>query len=207
MPDYLKRDEKMISSYPVIYLTGAPASGKSTLGRRLKERFPGLAVFAYSEELRKKIAGRDRVTIGEDTIREQSSRLVTAQDVLELDEHLIMRVERERSAAPFLIDSHPVTKELYGYRVTAFSLDQIRRLAPDVIVCLYVSANETVRRISANAMGRPMVSLEDAAMHTQLQAAAAIQYGTLLGKPVYLIDSSIGEDALVERVAQCAKLS
>lgn len=197
----------MISpTFPVIYLTGAPATGKSTLSRNLAAKFPALRVFAYSDELRRHLAHRAQSALTEDSIRELSAKVVTSDDIVALDTQLVNRVRTERAEAPFLIDSHPVTKEDYGFRVTAFNVETLRALNPDVIVCLYTSPAVLIERIRSTPMGRPMVREFEAKMHIDLQASVATQYGVLLGKPVYLIDSSIAESDLVATVAARARL-
>lgn len=185
----------------VIYLTGAPATGKSTLGRNLARLVPELKVFAYSEELRKLLqrkSGGGAMT--EDDIRRQSALVVTPQDVEQLDNELVELVQRERVHRSILIDSHPVTKERYGFRVTGFDAETIRRLNPDVLVCLYASAGVTRARIQADAMGRPLISEFESDMHTHLQAAVVTQYGVLTGKAVYFFDSSVSHQELAEAV-------
>lgn len=189
-------------AYPVIYLTGAPASGKSTLARALAVKCPTLRVFAYSEELRKYVGGRTATAISEDHVRKESGRLVTAQDVQELDQLLVAEAQELRKSRPMLIDSHPVTKEHYGFRITGFDVETLRRLAPDFIVCLYTTPEVTRQRIEHNAMGRPQVSTFEAHTHTELQCSVAAQYGVLLGKPVYLFDSSVPQDELLDLVAE-----
>jgi hypothetical protein len=54
-----------------------------------------------------------------------------------------------------------------------------------------------------------MVPEFEAKMHIDLQAGVATQYGILLGKPVYLIDSSdsISQSDLVATVAARARLN
>lgn len=192
---------------PVIYLTGAPVSGKSTLARNLKKSFPGLLVFAYSEQLRDQIASRSAEEgFSEDDIRRLSSIIVTPQDIEQLDRKLIELVRANRGSRSILIDSHAATKEDYGFRVTGFSTDQLLALNPDVIICLYTSDDVTIERIRQNPMGRPEVSLFEASMHTQMQAAVAIQYGVVLGKPVYFFDSACDQENLVNVVASKSKL-
>jgi adenylate kinase len=192
--------------FPVIYLTGAPATGKSTLARNLATAYPALRVFSYSKELRKFLAQKTSSVLDEDKIRELSAKIVTAEDIQALDKELVHEVAAKRSERPFLVDSHAVTKETYGFRVTGFDIDVLRALQPDLIVCLYTSA-ETVRsRIASSPMGRPMVTESEALMHIQLQAGLAMQYGILVGKPVYLIDSAVPETELVRTVALRAKL-
>lgn len=195
------------TSFPVIYLTGAPATGKSTLSRNLAQRYPELKVFAYSEELRKRLAHRTPGSLTEDGIRQQSAKIVTPEDIASLDQELVERVRLERAHAPFLIDSHPVTKEDYGFRVTGFDIEMLKALSPDLILCLYTSPQTMIGRIESAPMGRPVVPEFEAQMHTNLQASVAAQYGVILGKPVYLIDSSVPEDVLVSVVAEKAHLA
>lgn len=188
-----------MSTPKVIYLTGAPATGKSTLSRNLAMKMPELKVFAYSEELRKLLQRKSGgLAMTEDDIRRQSALAVTAEDVLELDEELVDMVERERAHRSILIDSHPVTKEHFGFRVTGFDAPTIQRLNPDVLVCLYASAEVTRTRIQADAMGRPLPTALESDMHTHLQASVVTQYGVLTGKAVYFFDSSCSQEELTE---------
>lgn len=192
---------------PVIYLTGAPATGKSTLARNLRDMYPELSVFAYSEQLREQIALRSGGNLAEDEIRSHSARVVTAQDIEALDRRLAAFVREKRAFHPILIDSHAVTKENYGFRVTSFSTDSLLAVNPDVIVCLYASSEVVIQRIGANPMGRPNITHFEATMHTQLQTGLAVYYGVVLGKPVYLIDSAIDEASLVRVVSERSKLA
>jgi adenylate kinase len=93
---------------PVIYLTGAPATGKSTLSRNLAKQYPELLVFAYSEQLREHLAGKSGgPSVSESEIRQKSSQLVTPQDIDDLDQKLVDLVRETRVSRPVLIDSHP----------------------------------------------------------------------------------------------------
>lgn len=185
----------------VIYLTGAPATGKSTLCRNLAKRIPDLKVFAYSEELRKLLQRKSGgSSLTEDDIRRQSASVVTAEDVDHLDQELVEMVQQERDHRSILIDSHPVTKERYGFRVTGFDVPTIQRLNPDVLVCLFASAEVTRARIQADAMGRPLPTVFESDMHTHLQASVASQYGVVTGKPVYFFDSACAQEELAEAV-------
>lgn len=197
-----------MSTTKVIYLTGAPATGKSTLSRALARRIPDLRVFAYSEELRKLLQRKSGgPSLTEDDIRKQSARVVTAEDVVQLDQELVELVIRERGHRSVLIDSHPVTKEHYGFRVTGFDVSTIQRLNPDVLVCLYASAEVTRARIHSDAMGRPLPTAFESDMHTHLQAAVATQYGVITGKPVYLFDSSCSQEQLSDAVMKQLRLT
>lgn len=184
----------------VIYLTGAPAAGKSSTTRMMSKRLPGLLVWEYGARLTDHVKAKVADVAGQDDLRARSAGVVTPEDVAEVDQALLAFVEEHRSSNHVLIDSHPVTKEVYGYRITAFSLQQFQALRPDEIWVLYASPEETVRRIAANAGGRPMVTEEEARAHTLLQASVAATYGMSLRCAVYLFDTAAPHDELINRL-------
>lgn len=185
----------------VVYLTGAPASGKSSTTRLLVDRVPGLLVWEYSARLTEHVMGKSRGVSRQEDLRSRSSGVITPDDVAEVDRALLAFVEDNRAGRPVLIDSHPVTKEAYGYRITPFSLEQFARLAPDEIWVLYASPGETRRRIGADDGGRPMPSEEEARAHTALQASVAATYGMAIGRPVHLFDTAVPREELVTQLA------
>lgn len=195
-----------IDRYPTIYLTGAPATGKSTVCAELAKQVAGLHVFAYSAELRKFAERRTGQSMSEDDIRRLSGIAITPEDVQGLDVELAELAAYQRTVGPLIIDSHAVTKELYGFRVTAFDPAALARVDPDCIVCLYTSPEVACQRIAKDPRGRPQISSFEAGMHTQLQCAVATQYGVLLGKPVYFVDSSKPLELVVNHVATKARL-
>lgn len=185
----------------VIYLTGAPATGKSTLSRNLRRRIPELEVFAYSEKLAEYV--RERASLKElcqDEIRQRSAQLVTREDVSAVDAQLIQLVRTRRGQVPILIDSHAVTKESFGFRVTPFTKAELATLSPDIILCLYADGESVAARIKANPMGRPLPSIFELDLHTHLQTTVAMQYALQLDRPIYFLDASAGEEALVDAV-------
>lgn len=182
----------------VIYLTGAPAAGKSTLCVNIQQRAARLLVFSYSALLRDHIRKRDGADIGAAELREKSSRVVTRDDVMAVDTKLIDEINANRDTHDILIDSHPVTKESYGFRVTPFSADQVRAFSPDAIVCLYAPPDVLHRRISTSPDGRPLPSMFEIEMHTHVQVALATQYSINVGKSCYLIDSSVSPEQLID---------
>ena len=184
----------------VIYLTGAPAAGKSSTMRLLLERMPDLLVWEYGARLTEHCAARSSEITGQHDLRAKSAGLVTPDDVAEVDRALLAYVHEHRSTTHVLIDSHPVTKESYGYRITPFSLEQFAQLQPDEIWVLYASPAETRRRIQADSGGRPFVTEEEARTHTMLQASVAATYGMSIRCPVYMFDTARPRDELVARL-------
>lgn len=184
----------------VIYLTGAPAAGKSSTSRLLKKRIPGLQVWEYGARLTAYCAAKDDTISGQDVLRSRSSSVVSPDDVAAVDDALLAFVDHHRPTGPILIDSHPVTKEAYGFRITAFEAEQVKRLRPTEVWVLYADPPETRRRIQDDPAGRPKITSDEAMTHTLLQASVAAQYGVICGCPVYLFDTAQSRDALIDRL-------
>ena len=179
----------MTDEYDLIYLTGAPAAGKSSIAEQLKQAISPIEVFNYGHELTAYLAGKTGVPLHQDEIRRQSALVITPEDVEALDSILLARVGELRARTHFVIDTHAVTKESYGFRVTPFSLQRFAELRPTKIVVLYTSPEVAMSRIGADPGGRPMITAFESGFHSALQASVALSYGTSLGIPVYFLDS------------------
>lgn len=190
----------------VIYLTGAPATGKSTLTRSLAQLVPGLSVFCYSEQLRDYVNDLEGTALDEVNVRRQSGKVITKAHVDAVDILLARRVEQERSERHFVIDSHPVTKEEYGFRITGFSQALVEQLAPDYVICLYASPTTLTKRIQADNQGRPLPTPYELELHNQTQISMAALYGVIAHCPTYLVDSDLPADSLAETVMSIANL-
>lgn len=180
-----------------IYVTGAPAAGKSSTLKLLSEADPSVIHFEYGSELTKYIQERDASLKNHDELREKSSGVVTPEDIAALDEILLRKVGDFRKAHSILIDSHPVTKESFGFRVTAFSQEKVVQLNPDEIWVFYASPEVTLQRIEEAHVGRPSITKEESRMHTSLQASVAATYGIMAGVPVYNFDTNRSQNELV----------
>lgn len=191
----------------VIYLTGAPATGKSSLSARLAVHVPGLCVLSYSALLRDYISQRIGDTIDEVGIREKSARIVTREDVAAVDQWLIEEVRTKRDDQHIVIDSHPITKESFGFRITPFTLTQLKELNPDVVICAYAAPSVIADRIRKDAAGRPLPNNFDLALHIELQAMLATQYAFLLERNCYLLNSDAPLEELVQRFLILAKIN
>jgi len=185
----------------VVYLTGAPASGKSTVSRKLAEAVPELLVFEYGKELTKHLETR-ATGLTQEELRTKSSKVAAPAEIAVVDQTMLSFVEKNRSVRPVIIDSHAVTKEHYGYRITPFKLTEFQALGPTDIWVLYTSPEVAVSRIDADAAGRPPISEYEASFHTSLQASVAITYGMYCGVPVHLFDSSHSLESLSDELAR-----
>jgi len=184
----------------VIYLTGAPASGKSSAAKALITQKPEIAVWTYGERLAATVQARGGLEGGHSELRAKSAAIVTPEDVEDTDRALLAFVQEHRASQHVLIDSHPVTKEDYGFRVTPFSLAQFASLSPSEIWVLYATPQETLRRIAADPDGRPTITEEEARMHTFVQSSVATTYGASIRCPTYLFDASGSREDLVAKM-------
>ncbi|QWP77204.1 AAA family ATPase [Lysobacter sp. K5869] len=190
----------------VIYVTGAPATGKSTLCRTLSAD-PAIHSFCYSERLRDHVNRQAGIALDEADIRRQSAQVVTSKHVDEVDDLLQAEAEScRKSGGNLLIDSHPVTKENYGFRVTPFKLQRLLDLKIDYFICLYADPKVMAQRIELDAQGRPLPSDFELAVHVNLQASVVATYSVLSGRPCHLVDSSVDRMQLVQRVRALAGL-
>lgn len=188
--------------YPVVYLTGAPAAGKSSVSRALAQRIANLKIFEFGAELTKHINRSEQGSYVQSDLREKSGAISTLEHIAAVDRLLLEFVAANRLVGPVIIDSHPVTKEAFGFRITPYSLSDFASLNPTDIWMLYTPPETAVSRIAANAQGRPTITLEEASMHTHLQASVAATYGMSLGRSVELFNSSIPTDALADELAR-----
>lgn len=122
-------------------------------------------------------------------LRARSSKIAFAAAIDELDDQLLAFVKDNRPHRDVFIDSHPVTREAHGFRITAFSHDRFRELAPNEIWLFFASPLITIERITNDPAGRPLIDVETARMHTFLQGSVAATYGIAAGCPVYLFDT------------------
>ena len=191
----------------LVYLTGAPASGKTTTIQRAMQRRTDIEHVSYSTELLNYInSNRHATHLDKHSIRDLSASVVTPDDVKAVDMQLVEKCQLEKRQKHIFFDSHPVTKEHYGFRVTGFTLEMLEALSPDLILCFYASAQVLSKRINADSEGRTLPSHYELEMHNQLQGSLAVSYGLLVGCPVYLIDSDNELDELAEITLSRCKL-
>ncbi len=191
---------RQIGKYQVLYLTGPPATGKSTLSERLSQTVKPLIIYSYSKLLVEHLEKRARSTLTQDDIRRESARRITPEDVATVDAERLANVALHRTSSHIVVDSHAVTKEDYGFRVTPFSVRQVESLNPTMIIMLYAGSDVISDRIRRNSQGRPLPSAVELDMHTHLQSSVALTYSVQLGIPIYFLDSATSEDQLLAEV-------
>ena len=109
----------------VVLLTGAAGTGKSTLSRLAESAIPNLKKIDFGQLLLqlKREQGYPELTYEE--LRKRSADIVTSEDVRITDQKLIDSLPERRRHNHVLIDSHAVTKEEYGFRITHYSSDEL----------------------------------------------------------------------------------
>ncbi len=185
-------------TYHVVYLTGTPAAGKSTVAAQLSERIEPLEVFDYGERLLRYVKEKSQKSVTYAELRGDSSTIITPNDVAAVDELLIDWVRERRTHAHLVIDTHAVTKEGYGFRVTPFSFEQVKRLAPSQIIVIFTAPELARDRITQNAAGRRMPSEFEAGFHAALQGSVAVNYGIMLGVPIQFLDGGQELNTIVD---------
>ncbi|NDV63357.1 AAA family ATPase [Puniceicoccales bacterium CK1056] len=185
----------------VIYLTGAPASGKSTLCNKLASLIPGIKIYEYGNLLADRISKDCGASISQESLKEKSSALVFEYHVRELDQWLIKDVDSVRNYRHVIIDSHAVTLEHYGFRIIPFSAEFIQQLRLSRICCLYAYSQTITERIIDKSEGRPLSGIESLNMHTSLQMNLAATYSVVSGAPLYCFENSFeNQDLILEKI-------
>lgn len=185
---------------PIIYLTGAPATGKSSVAAHLRDRF-GARVFSYGESLREHAALRG---ISHEDLRASSSKVVRAALIADLDARLPAILSDWCASGPVVIDSHAVTTEIWGLRTIPYGANSIARLGITRIICLMADGQAMRDRIGRDPAGR---RLEDCWKLDQLnaaQVALAQAYGHTLGVSVYVIDARAALAEVCAAAAACS---
>ena len=127
----------------VVYLTGAPATGKTTATEKLTELGP-IHVFSYGALLTARVPSVQ----DQPELRRRSADAIRESDVVDLDAELIGMLAATEGHC--IIDSHAVTKEETGFRVVPYSIAGLRSLGITAIVCLYAQPGTIAARIQAD---------------------------------------------------------
>jgi adenylate kinase len=176
----------------IIYLTGSPATGKTTLAERLSNQITNLLHFRFGRVLTDLIQNNHEIT--QQALRTATSHVSTPELVNLVNEKAISTCEQHRKSESVIIDTHAVTTENTGFRITPMSFEQIGRLKPDIFVCL--TAQPTVRqaRVRAASNGRPSLTEEQLRTQGLLQESLVVTYSAAIGRPAYFMRNETESD-------------
>ncbi len=176
----------------IIYLTGSPASGKTTIAERLAEREHGLVHFRFGQVLTELIRQNHQVT--QEGLRQATSHVSTPDIVDQVNERAIATCEQFRETNSVVIDTHAVTTEETGFRITPLSVAQMTRLNPDILVCLTSQPRIRAARVKAAALGRPPLTEEQLRTQALLQESLVVSYSAATGIPAYFMRNETDEN-------------
>lgn len=185
MTDY-SRTLRAMQRHPVVYLTGAPATGKTSVARYLVERF-GARRYSYGEALSHKM--QDQGYSHED-LRTQSGAIIKRQLIAELDAQMPDQVQLWVRDGPVVIDTHAVTSERWGLRSIPYSAEVLRAIGATHLVCLSAGAGTLQARIKSDSGGRPVESEVKLAQLEQAQIAVLLAYAHTLGGSAFIVDAN-----------------
>jgi adenylate kinase len=171
----------------VVLLTGGAGTGKSSLAKELSAAFKPLHKVDFGQLLLERKIRQGMSSVTYEDLRRDSAGLITVDDVRAVEEELLEALPGLRRHTHVLIDSHAVTKESYGYRVTHYSFDQLKRLSLNAVIVTYCDPTELVARFRNDPQGRPEVSEFEALHYMALQEGVAINYAITCGCPCYFL--------------------
>jgi len=174
----------------VVMLTGAAGTGKSTLSQEAGARIRPLHRVDFGQLLLERKIGQGFTALNYEKLRTESASVITREDVKAVDAQLIDSLPQLRNETHVLIDSHAVTRERFGYRITHYSFDELKRIALDAVVVTYCRPDVFAARHKSSPRGRPPITDIEAQHQMTLQEAVAVNYAILCGCPCFLLDTT-----------------
>jgi len=186
--------------HPIVYLTGAPATGKTSVAAYLRETC-NAHVFSYGQAIGEHAALRG---ISHEQLRRESSKIVSKELVAELDAALPGILSEWRDSGPVIIDSHAVTSEAWGLRAIPYRAESLPRLGITHIICLMADGQTMLDRVLQAPAGRRSEDIWKLDQLNNSQLALAASYAHTLGVPVHAIDARLSlEEVCGATAMQC----
>ena len=176
--------------YKIILITGIPASGKTTATKYISKRYSSFKVLKYGEVLfeHKK---KEYPKLTYEGLREKSASIISSNDIKIADELIISKAKSLSSIQNVIIESHGVTRENFGFRITPYKkVSTIQSLNLDAIIYISSTPSEILNRMNLKADGRKNSTLEQINQNLRLQENLALNYAVLTGSPFYSIENN-----------------
>ena len=184
----------------MIYLTGVPGSGKTTATSYLESIFDHLKVIRYGEVIQEKLEARNE-GLEYSELRNLSSSVVSETDLVEVDQVVYNRVQELRLDNDVIIESHGVTREDYGFRVTPFK-SSVDFLQLSIHCVVYISSNSDMilERVAKDGGGRKVVNFDQLELNKRTQESLALIYASSSGCPLYIIENNDSYTSFIDRL-------
>jgi len=171
-----------------IYLTGAAATGKSTLSRSLAHD-KGCAVFEYGAEVLKRASVIHPGLTHADT-RKDPKRFIDPGHIDATDDALQRFIAEFRNDRHVIIDSRPLTREPYGFRAVPFTRERLAGAGLTRVVVLTCPPEILIERRASDPDGRPELGRWEAETELNLLQSLAMSYAINCGIPIHFLDCS-----------------
>ena len=181
-----------------IYLTGVPASGKTTLTQQLISLQKNIMALSYSEVLSKYLSEKNGKPLEIQDLRKQSESIITPNDIRMVDNKIKKIIKKYSEKKHIILDAHAVTTEMYGVRTTPFDERTLKEINFDMLVVLYADPQLIISRICEKPSGRRKLCQHEVVNAMSILNSVIINYGLILKRPVYFLDSGKGIDYLAD---------
>ena len=77
----------------LLYLTGAPASGKSTITNAISQIEPSIQIIRYSDEIKNFYTESKRGQFTTQQLRVESSKIISYSDISNIDQYILKKIQ------------------------------------------------------------------------------------------------------------------
>jgi adenylate kinase len=173
----------------LIYLTGVPGSGKTTASTILESNFSDIHVIRYGDVIRDKL-NEQGASLQHANLRELSSEVITINTLDSVDNTIYSLIQQFINSKNVILESHGVTREDYGFRVTPFkSQHDLLRLNIHAVVYISSPSGIILQRVEQERMGRKEVAEEQLNVNLRVQESMALNCATICGCPLYIVEN------------------
>lgn len=180
-----------------VFLTGSPATGKSTLCQLLAEQDERIRLFLFGENMEEHLTSiGKRAQLRE--MRQGTLPIVSSDDIDAVCSQLLDWLSRHEDGSVSIIDSHQVTIESHGVSLRPFDDNVLGQMHIDQVWVTVTEPQIAISRMSSDGKGRKVPSDFLATVHDGAQMALAVRYSAIWSCPVHFIQNSGTKAQLVK---------
>lgn len=188
----------------IIYVTGAPGTGKSTLIKALQTRFSNAEVFSYGAHMARHLQARYGSSAPDAlSLRGGTDQHVTIEDIRSVDQTMVSWTVERQAGRLLLIDTHQVTLETTGLRFIPFQVSDLDSLPLTMIWLLSAAAESVVNRIASSPKGRIVPSVHEAETHAAIQYSVAVMYAIRKNIELRVFNGDNPPSTVLEHATSC----